>query len=66
MEWDLTPLRPWEWGQLDAWAWTTAVAMKSAFDGGMNDYHRNKAKKAEIKSSDEARLAKLRKRVGRT
>jgi hypothetical protein len=64
LQWDLSPVKPWEWGELDAWAWTTATAMKNSFEAGMADYRKNKAKKTEQKSSDEARLAKLRKRVG--
>lgn len=37
MAWDLGPVRPWEWWQIDAEEWTEAQAVQAAYREGQAD-----------------------------
>lgn len=47
MHWDLSPVRPWEWGQIIAADWTEAQAVQDAYRAGIEDA------RAEKRTSDE-------------
>lgn len=37
MSWDLGPVRPWEWWQIDAEEWIEAQAVQAAYRDGITD-----------------------------
>lgn len=62
--WDLSPLRPWEWRDVDAHEWTEAQAIRSAFDEGVRTAQDDIRKKREVnqrlKAQDDAWLASVK------
>jgi len=42
LHWDLSPMRPWEWWQMDAEAWTEAVEVQEARRMGVEDANAEK------------------------
>ncbi len=63
LAWDLSPLRPWEYWEMDAGEWTEAQAVRQAFDAGVNEYRHTKAKAEAQKRADAERLSKLKSEV---
>lgn len=37
MSWDLSPVRPWEWGQIVAIDWHEAQSVQGAYRAGIED-----------------------------
>lgn len=48
---DLSPLRPWEWDQIDAASWTEALQLQNAYAAGERD--------ARDEAAMEKRLAEM-------
>ncbi len=57
MQWDVSPVRPWEWEELDAYQWTLAQEVQRAIREGLRD---GKADAPDTRSND---LQSLQKRA---
>jgi hypothetical protein len=63
LQWDVSPLRPWEYWQQPAAEWTEAVAIRSAFNAGIAEFRNSKQAAADRRKRDAEREAELKKRM---
>ena len=59
MAWDLSPVRPWEYWELDATEWTEAEQTQAAFRAGLEDAE----KEAKRRDDEERRRKQLLERT---
>ena len=48
MEWDLSPVRPWEWAEMDVGEWYRAKETQQAFKDGIAEAHESVAASKEM------------------